>query len=182
MNNNLAPCFRELLSGIGEDTSRAGLQATPERAAQSFQFLTSGYNTDVSALIQSSLFPATSNDLVLVKDIDFFSLCEHHILPFFGTVHVAYFPGDNILGLSKIVRVVEAYSRRLQVQEQLTDEIADAISIHAAALGVGVLIEATHLCMAMRGVRQTQAVMKTASFRGVFKTDPQVRTELYSLL
>ena len=182
MSDSLAPCYREILASVGEDPEREGLLKTPERAANSFRFLTSGYQIDTANLIRDSLFKSDASDLVVVQDIDLYSLCEHHLLPFIGKAHVGYVPDGNIIGLSKVARIVEAFSRRLQVQEQLAAQIADEIMEHASVAGVGVVIEATHLCMTMRGVQQSNAVMKTNTVRGSLQTSPELRTEFLSLI
>src|SRR4026207_2421934 len=146
--------IRQLLAGLGEDPSREGLVDTPKRFERSLRFLTSGYATDVDAMLNNPLFTVDYNEMVIVKDIDFYSLCEHHLLPFFGKCHVAYIPQGRVLGLSKIPRLVEIFSRRLQIQERLTNQIAEAVREKIDPLGVAVVMEATHLCMAMRGVEK----------------------------
>ena len=182
MNDSLVACFEGVLRGIGEDVQREGLADTPSRAAASLEFLTSGYQVDVASLLQSSLFDSSSSDLIVVQNIEVYSLCEHHLLPFFGRAHVAYVPDGKILGLSKVARLVEAYARRLQVQETLGQQVVDAIMEHTSAAGAGIVIEATHLCMAMRGVQQRSAVMKTSAMRGILEEDARVRNDFNCLI
>lgn len=173
---------KKLLVNIGEDPLREGLVKTPERVEKSLKFLTSGYKTDIGQIIQSALYTEKCDDMVIVKDIDLFSLCEHHMLPFYGKAHVAYLPNGKILGLSKIPRVVEAFSRRLQVQERLTNQIASALNEALNPKGVGVVIEALHLCMAMRGVEKQNSITVTSTMLGGFKEDPRTRQEFLSLI
>lgn len=178
MGESVARLYRELLREIGEDPGRAGLCKTPERAEAAIRFLTSGYAVDVAAEVNGALYPAENEQLVIVRSIEFYSLCEHHILPFMGQCHVAYQPAGNIIGLSKIPRIVEAFARRLQVQERLTEEIAEAVRKHSRARGVGVILEAKHLCMMMRGVMKQFSSVRTSCFLGTLKTDPALRDEL----
>ncbi len=173
---------KNLLLNIGEDPKREGLVKTPERVEQSLRYLTSGYRMDPDKIINSAVFNEECDEMVIIKDIDLFSLCEHHMLPFYGKAHVAYIPDGKIIGLSKIPRVVEAFSRRLQVQERLTNQIAESLYIGLGATGVGVVIEALHLCMAMRGVEKNGAVTITSSMLGNFKQDHRTRHEFLSLL
>ena len=154
---------------------------TPRRVEKSFEFLTSGYHVDLDALINNALFTVDYSEMVIVKDIDFYSLCEHHLLPFFGKCHVAYLPRDRVIGLSKVPRIVDAYSRRLQVQERLTNQIAQVISEKINPLGVGVVMEGTHLCMAMRGVQKQNSVAITSAMLGTFQSDPRTRSEFLTL-
>jgi len=161
-----------LLAELGEDPSREGLLDTPKRVEKALAFLTSGYAADVDATLNNALFSVDYNEMVIVRDIDFYSLCEHHLLPFFGRAHVAYIPDRRILGLSKLPRIVEVFARRLQVQERLSDQIADAIMDILQPHGVGVLIEATHLCMAMRGVEKQNSRTVTSAVRGIFRRAP----------
>src|SRR6185437_6056221 len=170
--------IRQLLADIGEDPSREGLVDTPKRVEKSMRFLTSGYKTDVDAMLNNALFTVDYNEMVIVKDIDFYSLCEHHLLPFFGKCHVAYIPDGKVIGLSKIPRLVEAFSHRLQVQERLTSQIADVILEKVKPLGVGVVMEARHLCMEMRGAQSKNSPTVTSAMRGVFQSDPRTREEL----
>jgi GTP cyclohydrolase I len=171
---------RGLLDALGEDTERSGLERTPQRVARAWEFLTSGYRQSGADVIKGALFPAEGAGLVLVHDISFASLCEHHLLPFFGRVHIAYEPGESIVGLSKLARVTDVYSRRLQVQERLTRQIADAVMDVLRPLGVGVIVEAEHMCMRMRGVEKPGAITTTMSMLGSFREDPAVRDEFLS--
>ena len=178
----IADTVRALLDGLGEDPAREGLVKTPERVAKALRFLTSGYDRDVDSVINDALFTVDYSEMVIVKDIDFYSLCEHHLLPFFGRCHVAYVPHGKVIGLSKLPRLVEVFSRRLQVQERLTSQIAETIAAKANPLGVAVVIEATHLCMAMRGVEKQNSVALTSAMHGVFRTDARTRLEFLNLL
>lgn len=175
----LAPLYRELLRGAGENVGREGLVGTPQRAAKAFEFLTRGYREDIAALVNGAVFQSTSRELVMVRDIEFYSLCEHHILPFYGTVHVAYLPAGKVIGLSKIPRIVDVFARRLQIQENLTEQIARCIQDVTGAQGVAVQIEARHMCMLMRGVQKQNASMITSSLLGKFREDER---ELHKLL
>jgi GTP cyclohydrolase I len=174
--------YRELLVRIGEDPTRDGLIDTPERMEKSMAFLTRGYTQNAAAVIQDALFDVDYDEMVIVKDVEFFSLCEHHLLPFFGKAHIAYLPKGKVIGLSKIPRVVDVFARRLQVQERLTTEIADAISDAINPQGVAVILEAQHLCMMMRGVEKQHSATVTSAMRGVFKTQLQTRNEFLSLV
>jgi GTP cyclohydrolase I len=174
--------YRELLVRIGEDPTRDGLIDTPERMEKSMAFLTRGYTQNAAAVIQDALFDVDYDEMVIVKDVEFFSLCEHHLLPFFGKAHIAYLPKGKVIGLSKIPRVVDVFARRLQVQERLTTEIADAISDAIHPQGVAVILEAQHLCMMMRGVEKQHSATVTSAMRGVFKTQLQTRNEFLSLV
>ena len=174
--------YREILVRIGEDPTRDGLADTPERMEKSMAFLTRGYSMDVNAVIHEALFDVDYDEMVVVKDIEFFSLCEHHLLPFFGKAHIAYLPDGKVIGLSKIPRVVDVFARRLQVQERLTTEIADAIADAVNPQGVAVILEARHLCMMMRGVEKQHSATVTSAMRGVFKTQLQTRNEFLSLV
>ncbi len=173
---------RLLLRLVGEDPDREGLKRTPLRVKKTLQFLTSGYRHDPRAILSRSFAEVKHDEMVIVKDIDFYSLCEHHLLPFFGKCHIAYMPDRKILGLSKIPRLVEAYSRRLQVQERLTTQIAEAISEHVKPLGVACVVEASHLCMMMRGVQKQNSRAVTSSMLGVFRTSDKTRTEFLTLI
>jgi GTP cyclohydrolase IA len=173
---------RQLLAQLGEDPSREGLLETPRRVADSLKFLTSGYTTDIDELINGALFTVPYNEMVIVRDLDMYSLCEHHLLPFFGKCHVAYIPDGRVIGLSKLPRIVDAFARRLQVQERLTSQIAETIEAKVRPLGVAVVIEATHLCMAMRGVEKQSSVTVTSAMRGVFHKDPRTRGEFLELI
>ena len=174
--------IRQLLADLGEDASREGLLDTPKRVENSFRFLTSGYQTDVDEVVNNALFTVDYNEMVIVKDIDFYSLCEHHLLPFFGKCHVAYIPNGRVLGLSKIPRIVEIFSRRLQVQERLTSQIAATILEKVQPLGVGVVMEAKHLCMSMRGIQKQNSAAVTSAMLGSFRSDARTRSEFLSLI
>ena len=174
--------FEKIISLTGEDLSRPGLTKTPARAAKAFEYLTSGYNVDLNQLINNALFPSDSEEMVMVKDIELFSLCEHHLLPFIGKCHVAYIPNGKVLGLSKIARVVDMFSRRLQIQETLAQQIASTIQKVTSAQGVGVIIEAKHMCMMMRGVEKQNSSMKTSAMLGLFRSNQSTRTEFLALL
>ena len=174
--------YRELLVRIGENPTRDGLIDTPERMEKSMAFLTRGYALDVNTVLHDALFEVDYDEMVIVKDIEFFSMCEHHLLPFFGKAHIAYVPNGKVIGLSKIPRVVDVFARRLQVQERLTTQIADAISEAIAPQGVAVILEAQHLCMMMRGVEKQHSATVTSAMLGVFKTQTQTRNEFLSLV
>ena len=174
--------IRRLLGELGEDAARDGLVETPRRVEDSLRFLTSGYRTSLDEIVNGALFTVAYNEMVIVRDIDFYSLCEHHLLPFFGRCHVAYIPDGKVIGLSKIPRIVEMFARRLQVQERLTSEIAGTIQETVGPLGVGVVLEATHLCMAMRGVEKQNAVTVTSAMLGAFQGDARTRTEFLELI
>ena len=174
--------FLELLQAIGEDPQREGLVKTPSRAARAFEFLTAGYRQSLDELINSALFESEASEIILVKDIELYSLCEHHLIPFIGKAHVAYIPNGKVVGLSKTARIVDMFARRLQIQENLTMQIADALMKALRPRGVGVVIEAKHLCMMMRGVEKQNSVMKTSCLLGVFKEDGRTRSEFLSLL
>jgi len=171
-----------LLRRLGEDPTREGLLRTPERVARSLEFLTAGYDQDVDEVLNGAVFAEPYSEMVVVRDIELYSLCEHHMLPFFGKVHVAYVPDGRVVGLSKLPRLVEVFARRLQVQERLTTEIAEALDDLLAPLGVGVVIEAAHLCMMMRGVQKQNSRTITSSMRGVFLTDERTRAEFLGLI
>jgi GTP cyclohydrolase I len=175
--------IEKMLVELGEDPSREGLQNTPERVDQSMRFLTGGYWVDIEELVNDALFEDPNTDeMVIIKDIDLFSLCEHHLLPFFGKCHVAYIPDGKIIGLSKIPRIVDAFSRRLQVQERLTSQVADCLNNILKPKGVAVVIDALHLCMSMRGVEKQNSYTTTSSMLGAFKSNPSTRSEFLSLL
>lgn len=173
--------FHRILTGVGEDISREGLVKTPERAAKAMLFLTQGYQQDAAAILRSAMFKEDYSEMVIVKDIELFSLCEHHMLPFFGKAHVAYIPNGYIVGLSKIPRVVDVFARRLQVQERLTLEVRDIIQETLKPLGVAVVIEAQHLCMMMRGVQKQNSVTTTSAFTGEFRNE-ETRSEFLRLI
>jgi GTP cyclohydrolase I len=174
--------YREMLSRIGEDPTRDGLLRTPERMEKSMAFLTRGYKMDVTEVLHNALFDVDYDEMVIVKDIEFFSQCEHHLLPFFGKAHIAYVPEGKVIGLSKIPRLVDVFSRRLQVQERLTRQIGDAITEAIHPQGVAVILEAQHLCMMMRGVEKQHSATVTSAMLGVFKTQLQTRNEFLSLV
>ena len=171
-----------LLAEIGEDAERDGLVRTPERVAKSLEFLTSGYSQDIDEVLNDALFSVDYSEMVIVKDIDFYSLCEHHLLPFFGKCHIAYLPRDRVVGLSKIPRLVDVFSRRLQIQERLTNQIAQIIEETLKPLGVGVVVEASHLCMLMRGVEKQNSFALTSAMLGAFRDDARTRMEFLELL
>jgi len=178
----IAALIRSLLKELGQDPGRDGLLRTPGRVARSLRFLTEGYSQDPIAILNDAVFEETYDEMVLVKDIDFYSLCEHHLLPFFGRIHVGYIPDGRIVGLSKLPRMVGMFARRLQVQERLTTDIASALETALRPRGVAVVGEATHLCMMMRGVEQQNAFAITSSLRGVFSEDPKTRAEFMELI
>lgn len=174
--------YRKLLQEIGEDVNRDGLKSTPKRAAEAFKFLTKGYHEDIEKIINGALFDSDASEIVLVKNIELYSMCEHHLLPFIGKCHVAYIPNGKVLGLSKIARIVDVFARRLQIQEQLTRQIAQTIDKYTNAQGVAVVIEAKHLCMMMRGVEKQNSSMVTSCVLGEFHEDPSTRAEFFSLI
>ena len=180
--SKLAEAYHSILDGIGEDVQREGLLKTPERVSKALAFMTSGMDTNPSEILNSALFTEDNDEMVIVRDIEVFSLCEHHMLPFFGKAHVAYIPDGKIVGLSKIPRVVDAFARRLQVQERLTEQIRDCIHDTLHPKGVAVVIEAQHLCMQMRGVEKQGCVTTTSAFTGSFLDDPKTRKEFISLI
>jgi GTP cyclohydrolase I len=175
-------CFRELLECVGEDPERQGLLKTPNRAARAFEFLTNGYRQSLDDLVNNAIFDSEASEIVLVKDIELYSMCEHHLLPFVGKAHVAYIPNGKVVGLSKVARIVDMFARRLQIQENLTIQIADALMKTLHPVGVAVVIEAKHLCMMMRGVEKQNSVMKTSCLLGSFKEDARTRSEFLALL
>ena len=174
--------IRQLLGELGEDPSREGLRQTPKRVEKALRFLTSGYDADIDTVLNEALFTVDYSEMVIVKDIDFYSLCEHHLLPFFRKCHVAYIPTTRVIGLSKIPRLVDVFSRRLQVQERLTSQIAETIREKVAPLGVAVVMEATHLCMSMRGVEKQNSFAVTSSMLGVFRDNARTRMEFLELI
>lgn len=173
--------FANIINLLGEDTAREGLEKTPMRAAKAMKFLTKGYEEDPKQILQSAMFSEDYNEMVIVKDIELYSLCEHHMLPFFGKAHIAYIPNGKIVGLSKIPRVVDVFSRRLQVQERLTEQVLDCINQTLQPIGVGVVIEASHMCMMMRGVQKQNSTTTTSGFRGSFK-ETDTRNEFLKLI
>jgi len=174
--------IRRLLAELGEDPSREGLLNTPRRVEKAFKFLTSGYDADIDDVVNNALFTVDYSEMVIVKDIDFYSLCEHHLLPFFGKCHVAYLPSTKVIGLSKIPRLVDVFARRLQVQERMTNQIAETIRQKIAPLGVAVVMEATHLCMSMRGVEKQNSFAVTSAMLGQFRDNARTRMEFLELL
>jgi GTP cyclohydrolase I len=174
--------IRRLLAELGEDPSREGLRDTPKRVEHAMRFLTSGYDADVDEVINGALFTVDYSEMVIVKDVDFYSLCEHHLLPFFGKCHIAYIPSTRVIGLSKIPRLVDVFSRRLQVQERLTNQIAETIRDKIAPLGVAVVMEATHLCMSMRGVEKQNSTAITSAMLGAFREQSRTRLEFLELI
>jgi GTP cyclohydrolase IA len=174
--------IRQLLAELGEDPTREGLLDTPKRVEKAMRFLTSGYTADVDSVLNNALFSVDYNEMVIVKDIDFYSLCEHHLLPFFGRCHIAYIPQGRVIGLSKIPRLVEVFARRLQIQERMTSQIAETIRDKIQPLGVAVVCEATHLCMSMRGVEKQNSFALTSSMLGTFQSDARTRTEFLELI
>jgi GTP cyclohydrolase IA len=177
-----AELVREMIIRLGEDPDREGLERTPVRVEKAMQFLVKGYKEDPEALLRNALFSVNYDEMVIVKDVEMFSLCEHHLLPFFGKVHVAYIPNGKVIGLSKIPRLIEVFSRRLQIQERLTTQIAEAIQSAIEPQGVGVVIEARHLCMMMRGVEKQHSSAVTSSMLGCFRSEEETRTEFLSLI
>ena len=173
--------YKSIIEDLGEDALREGLLKTPERAAKAMQFLTQGYHQDPAAILKSAMFKESYNEMVIVKDIELYSLCEHHILPFFGKAHIAYIPNGNVVGLSKIPRIVDIFARRLQVQERLTEQILDCINDTLKPQGVAVVIEASHMCMMMRGVQKQNSVTTTSGFRGQFEKI-ETRNEFLKLI
>ena len=173
---------RNLLAALGEDPEREGLVNTPKRVEKALRFLTSGYDADIDEVLNNALFSVDYSEMVIVRDIDFYSLCEHHLLPFFGKCHVAYLPSTKVIGLSKLPRLVDVFSRRLQVQERMTSQIAEVISEKIAPLGVAVVVEATHMCMSMRGVQKQNSFAVTSSMLGAFRSDARTRMEFLELI
>ena len=174
--------IKRLILELGEDPNRPGLLKTPQRVESSLKFLTSGYSMDIKKILNGAIFKERYDEMVVVRDIEFYSLCEHHLLPFFGKVHIAYIPDGNIIGLSKIPRIVEVFSRRLQVQERMTVQIAESLNENLKPLGVAVVVEAKHLCMIMRGVEKKLSVATTSCLKGIFKKDPRTREEFLTLI
>ena len=174
--------FYDLLKKIGEDPEREGLKDTPKRVEESYKFLTRGYHQDIDEVLNNAYFAAEDNHMVIVKDIELYSLCEHHMLPFIGKCHIGYIPGDKVIGVSKLARIVDMYARRLQIQERLTNQIADVLMNKVGAQGVGVVIEAQHFCMMMRGVQKQNSKMITSDMQGIFRTQLATRTEFLQLI
>ena len=178
----ISRAYRELLEAIGEDANRQGLLKTPERAARALEFLTQGYRQSIEEIVNNAIFDSEASEIVLVKDIELYSMCEHHLLPFIGRAHVAYIPNGKVIGLSKVARIVDVFARRLQIQENLTTQIAESLMDCLEPGGVAVVVEAKHLCMMMRGVEKQNSVMKTSCLLGCFKDDARTRSEFLSLL
>jgi GTP cyclohydrolase I len=174
--------FEKIITSIGEDVNRDGLKDTPKRAAKAFKFLTRGYDLNLDEVVNGAIFASNNDEMVLVKDIELYSLCEHHLLPFIGKCHVAYIPQGKVIGLSKIARIVDMYARRLQIQENMTKQIADTIQEVTGASGVGVIVEAKHLCMMMRGVEKQNSLMTTSMMLGSFRHEASTRTEFLTLV
>ena len=174
--------FSKIIESIGEDVTREGLVDTPKRAAKAFAFLNNGYDKTLDEVLNGAIFEADTEDMVIVKDIELYSLCEHHLLPFVGKCHIAYLPQGHVLGLSKLARIVDMYARRLQIQERLTKQIADAVNTAVNAKGVAVVIEAKHMCMMMRGVEKQNSVMTTSVMTGIFREEMSTRAEFLSLI
>jgi len=181
-NTNIESLIAQLLHNLGENPQRAGLQRTPLRVAKALSYLTSGYELTIDQVVKDAVFEEQCEEMVLVRDIEFYSLCEHHVLPFFGHVHVAYLPNGRVIGLSKIARIVDVFARRLQIQERLTNQIADALMEIVVPHGVAVIIEASHFCMMMRGVQKQNSTTSTSAMRGSFRDNPRTRSEFLSLL
>lgn len=178
---DLSQHYQALIEGIGEDITREGLQKTPERAAKAFQTLTRGYHQSLDDILNGAIFESDNRDMVIVRNVEFYSLCEHHLLPFFGTVQIGYIPNGKVIGLSKVARIIDCFARRLQIQENLTVQIANALEKYTNALGVAVVIDAKHLCMIMRGVERAQSVMTTSCMTGVFRDVSVTRNEFLNL-
>ncbi|OGV40651.1 MAG: GTP cyclohydrolase I FolE [Legionellales bacterium RIFCSPHIGHO2_12_FULL_42_9] len=174
--------YRKIIKGIGEDPTREGLKGTPERAANSIFYLTKGYRESLDEIINNALFDSDMSEMVIVKDIEIYSMCEHHLIPFLGKCHVGYIPNGKVIGLSKIARIVDYYARRLQIQERLTSEIANCLQSVTGAHGVGIVIEAKHLCMMMRGVEKQNSIMKTSVMLGSMRDDTKTRAEFLGLI
>jgi GTP cyclohydrolase I len=181
-NKKLEDAVKEILELLGEDPNREGLKKTPQRVAKSLQFLTKGYSQDPKEILNQALFTSSNDEMVVVRDIEFYSMCEHHMLPIIGRVHVAYIPNGKVVGLSKIPRVVEVFARRLQIQEQLTEEIADAINKTINPKGVAVVVHARHMCMEMRGVQKINSTTVSSALRGLFKSDLKTRNEFFNII
>ncbi len=180
--DDIQKSYAKIIESIGEDLARPGLVDTPLRAAKAFEFITGGYHQNLDEVVNDALFPSDSNEMVIVQGIELYSLCEHHLLPFVGTCHVAYIPNGMVLGLSKVARVVDMFARRLQIQENLATQIATTIEQVTGAQGVGVIIEAKHMCMMMRGVEKQNSIMKTSAMLGIFRNSQTTRNEFLSLI
>ncbi len=182
MSEKLAGHYADIIADLGEDLTRDGLKDTPQRAAKAMQFLTRGYNQSLDEVVNSAIFDSDNDEMVIVKDIELYSLCEHHMLPFIGKCHVAYLPTGKVIGLSKIARIIDMFARRLQIQENMTKQIAEAIMQVTNASGVGVIIEAKHMCMMMRGVEKQNSIMTTSVMLGAFRSKPATRAEFLNLI
>jgi len=181
-NKEFEQTIKKVLEHIGEDPTREGLLKTPSRVAKALQFLTEGYHQDPKEILNQALFTSSNDEMVVVRDIEFYSMCEHHMLPIIGRVHVAYIPDGKVVGLSKIPRIVNVFARRLQIQEQMTEQIADAISETIKPKGVAVVVHARHMCMEMRGVQKINSTTVSSALRGLFKSDQRTRTEFYNII
>lgn len=179
---NIEKSVKTLLEELGEDVNREGLVRTPHRVAKAYEYLTQGYHKKIKDVLNGAIFEEKYDEMVIVKDVDFYSMCEHHLLPFFGKVHIAYIPDGKIVGLSKIPRVIDVFARRLQVQERMTQEIADTLEEYLNPRGVGVVVEAYHMCMMMRGVQKQNSITTTSAMHGIFKEDARTRTEFLNLI
>ena len=182
MNSLMRTAFQTIIEEVGEDPNREGLVKTPDRAAQAMDFLTSGYKTDLDEIVNNAIFESETDEMVIVRDIELYSLCEHHLLPFIGRCHIGYVPNGYVLGLSKFARIVDMFSRRLQIQENLTREIANAVESVTSARGVGVIIEARHMCMMMRGVQKQNSMMATSVMKGTLRSKIATRSEFLRLI
>jgi GTP cyclohydrolase I len=182
MQDKLAQSYHDILVAVGEDPNREGLLDTPQRAAKAMAYLTQGYQQDLDSVINGAIFSSDADDMVLVQDIELYSMCEHHLLPFIGRCHIAYIPNGQVLGLSKFARIVDMFARRMQIQEQLTHQIASAVQQVTSAKGVGVIIEAKHMCMMMRGVEKQNSQMRTSVMLGSFRNDSKTRNEFLQLV
>jgi len=182
MSDTLSEHYQQIISILGEDTNRGGLVDTPERAAKAMRFLTDGYNKDLDEVVNGAIFEADTDQMVVIQDIEYYSLCEHHVLPFIGRCHIAYLPQGKVLGLSKFARIVDMFARRLQIQEGLTKQIADAVQLVTGAKGVGVVMEGQHMCMMMRGVQKQSSSMVTSMMLGSLRSSPATRDEFLRLI
>ncbi len=180
--NNLESLYRQVLTELGENPEREGLLDTPKRAAKAMQFLTSGYTTDIKEVVNGAVFTSDNDEMVVVQGIEFYSLCEHHVLPFIGRCHIGYLPNGQVLGLSKFARIVDVFARRLQIQENMTKQIAEAVQEVTGCRGVGVIMEAQHMCMMMRGVQKQNSMMRTSVMLGDFRSNPATRDEFMRLI
>lgn len=180
--DSLEKSIKAILTELGEDANREGLKKTPHRVAKAYEFLTQGYHKKIEDILNGAIFSERYDEMVIVKDIDFYSMCEHHLLPFFGKAHIAYIPDGKIVGLSKIPRVVDVFAKRLQVQERMTQEIADTIEKYLSPRGVAVVVEAYHMCMMMRGVQKQNSITTTSAMHGIFEEDARTRTEFLNLI